>query len=190
MRGIGGVLNLTVLALYLPAVVAQQAAQPVRPAPPVRPTRIGVVDFVRAISETAEGKKEFAAVQDWANRQNDALRKDESDYNVLRNRYMQEQLTAAVEARAEMERQLQERETRLRRKQEDLNQELELRRQAMLKSLGSKMQQVVQEYGRQNNYLAILVAQEGMFAYVAQAGDLTADMVKLYDAKYPVTAAR
>ncbi|MBI4455522.1 MAG: OmpH family outer membrane protein [Acidobacteria bacterium] len=191
MRQILLVVGIGTLAGWL--ALAQQATKSVVSAPQApkpAPTKIAVVDFIRAVSETAEGKKEFAAVQTWVTKQNEELKKLESEYNALRNRYMQEQLKLNLEARADMERQIQERETKLRRQQEDLNQVLAERRQALVNRLGVKMQQVVQQYAQQNNYLAILVAQEGMFAYVAPVADLTEQMIKLYDAKYPAVAKK
>ena len=172
------------LAVMIGGAAYGQQQQPAKPAP----TKIGIIDIVRALSETAEGQKEFAGVQEWADKQNEGLRKMESEYNILRERYMQEQLKVSAQARADMERQLQDSETRLRRRQEDLNEELGQRRQSILNRLGGKMQQIVQEYAEQNNYLAILVAQQGMFAYVASAGDLSEQIRKLYDNRYPVKA--
>jgi Skp family chaperone for outer membrane proteins len=205
---ISGFLLLVVTA---PTPLAQQAgkaeapktglspkAEQAKPAPAApqgatsapRPTKIGVIDFVRALGETAEGQKEFEAVQSWATKQNEAAKKEEADFGALRNKYMQDQMKLGPEARADMERQLQEKEKKLTRRQEDLNQELAQKRQAILTRMGSKMQQIVQEYGQQNNFLAIMVGQEGMFAYVAQAGDLTSQMAKLYDAKYPAPGGK
>lgn len=164
-------------------------AQAPAAAPKAAPTKIGVVDVVRALSDTQEGKKEFAVIQEWANKENEALQKMQGDYSALRDQYMQQQLRMAPDARAEMERRIQDSETRLTRRQEDLNQELNQKRQDLLGRMGTKLGVVVQEYAQQNNYLAVLVAQEGMFAYVAPAGDLTEEVRKLYDARYPVKAA-
>ena len=158
------------------------------PAARPTPTKIGVVDVVRALSDTVEGKQEFALIQDWAEAENDSLKKLESEYATLREKYMQEQLRMSPEARAQMESHIQDTETRLRRRQEDLNQELALKRQGLLNRMGSKLQTILQEYAQQNNYLAVLVAQDGIFAYVAPAGDLTDQIRKLYDSRYPVKA--
>ena len=178
-----------IFALSTAASTARQAAQPApaQQAPKPAPTKVGVVDFVLALSETAEGKKEFAVVQEWVEKQNEGLKKEGAEFDALRNRYLQDQMKMTAEARADTERQIQDRELRLRRRQEDLDQELGHRRQEILTRLGTKMQQIVQQYGEQNNYLAILIAQEGMFAWVAPAGDLTPQMIKLYDSKYPAT---
>lgn len=174
--------GLVVIIFNVMALAQQQAAKPA-------PTKIAVIDFARALAETAEGQREFAVVQTWVNQQQEELKKEESEYNVLRSKYMQDQLKMTPEKRAETERQIQDRETRLRRKQEDLNQELGLRRQSILNRLGIKLQQVVQQYAQQHNYLAILIAQEGLLAYLAPSADLTGELVKLYDAKFPVAAA-
>jgi Skp family chaperone for outer membrane proteins len=101
---------------------------------------------------------------------------------------MQDQLKMTPEARADREREIQDRETKLRRKQEDLNQELGLRRQDIINRLGIKMQQVIQQYAQESNYLMVLVAQEGLLAYVAPSADLTAQLVKLYNLKFPAGA--
>ncbi|HEY2931912.1 MAG TPA: OmpH family outer membrane protein [Acidobacteriota bacterium] len=176
-------LSFVLIALLMPA--AAMAQQPAKPAL----TKIGVIDLARALAESAEGQRDFAQVQIWVNEQNENLKKQEVDYNSRRNRYMQEQLKMSADARADTERQIQEGETRLRRQQEDLNQELNQRRQTILNRLGTKMQQVIQQYAQDNGYLVIMVAQEGMFAFVAPAGDLTDQLIKLYDVKNPVAAA-
>ncbi|HEY3131063.1 MAG TPA: OmpH family outer membrane protein [Acidobacteriota bacterium] len=160
-----------------------------QPAAKPAPTKVGAVDIARALGDTAEGQREFANVQNWVNAQQDALKREETEYNALRNRYMQDQLKMSAEARADTERQLQDRETRLRRKQEDLNQELGLRRQAIVNRLGTKLQGVIQQYALDNNYLMILIAQDGLLAYLAPGADLTGQLVKLYDAKYPIAAS-
>ncbi len=180
MRRIFLTIGLALVAFHGMSLAQQQVAKPA-------PTKIGVVDFARALGDTAEGQREFATVQNWVNAQQEALKKEETEYNALRNRYMQDQLKMTPEARADTERQLQDRETRLRRKQEDLNQELGLRRQAILNRLGAKLQQVIQRYAQENNYLMVLIAQEGLLAYLDPGADLTTQLVKLYDVKYPVT---
>jgi outer membrane protein len=179
-------LKFTAVAVW--AVLSGCLALAQTPASKAAPTKIGVVDVVRALSDTVEGKQEFALIQDWAAAESDSLKKLEAEYATLRERHMQEQLRMSPEARAEMERHIQDTETRLRRRQEDLNQELALKRQELLNRMGGKLQTVLQEYAQQNNYLAILVAQEGIFAYVAPAGDLTDQIRQLYDSRYPVKA--
>ena len=173
------------MALAGGAVRAQAPAA----APKAAPTKIGVIDVVRALSDTQEGKREFAVIQEWANKENESLQKMQGEHGALQEQYMQQQLQMAPDARADMERRLRDSETRLTRRQEDLNQELNQRRQDLLGKMGNKLGVVVQEYAQQNNYLAVLVAQEGMFAYVAPVGDLTEEVRKLYDARYPVKQA-
>ena len=120
---------------------------PAAPSTAARPSKIGFIDYVRALSDTGEGQKEFAKVQEWATKQDEMMKKEASDLNTARNKYLQDQLKMAPDARADAERQLQVREKKLTRKQEDLNQELGQRRQGILKTMGGKMAQIVQEYG-------------------------------------------
>ena len=153
------------------------------------PTKIGFVNFTAALQATAEVKKELQSVRDFIegkNQENDSLLQE---ITTLRDDLNAKLRTLNPDTVAQMQREIEDKETQLQRFQEDTQREINQRRDAVLRKYGQKLQELVTEFGKQNGYMAIFLLDQAQFGYVSPEIDLTANMIALYDQRYPAAGA-
>jgi hypothetical protein len=73
--------------------------------------------------------------------------------------------------------------------QEDTAKEIERRQNANVAKIGQKMQPLIQEFAREKNLSSVIVWSPQMYAYVDESLNLTDEIVRRYDVKYPVAAS-
>ncbi len=183
---------LGVLAVAGALLVSAQAPAPTNPAQatPAGPIKIAFVNPVAILSNTAEGKQEFAKLQDLTNTKQKQVADLSAELRKLQDQYSQTSLSANATARAEMERQIQDRDVRLKRLQEDAQTELQQRQDDLLEKMGGKLQTVLTEYAQKNGIDTIFrLDQNQTFAYVNPALNITDAIIKQYDQRFPAPAA-
>jgi len=183
---------LGVLAFAGALLVSAQAPAPTNPAPaaPAGPVKIAFVNPVAILSSTAEGKQEFAKLQDLTNTKQKQVADLSAELRKLQDQYSQTSLTANPTTRAEMERQIQDRDVKLKRLQEDAQIELQQRQDDLLEKMGGKLQTVLNEYAQKNGIDTIFrLDQNQTFAYVNPALNITDAIIKQYDQRFPAPAA-
>jgi outer membrane protein len=173
--------------MNLPIVLAQSAGSPAATAP----SKVGILDVRQAIGNTAEGKQAAAELQSrYAPRQAelDAIRKQIDD---IQNRLQTGQRTLSDDEKRRLSIEA-DRLSRLgQRKQESLREDLQDEEQDLLQRIGPKMREVVDRYARENAIALILdsSSQTSGIVYMSNAIDITQDIIRLYDAAYPLKPA-
>ncbi len=181
---------LGVLAVASALLVSAQTPAPTAPATPAGPVKIAFVNPVAILSSTAEGKQEFGKLQDLTNTKQKQVADLSAELRKLQDQYSQTSLTANPTTRAEMERQIQDRDVRLKRLQEDAQMELQQRQDDLLEKMGGKLQTVLTEYAQKNGIDTIFrLDQNQTFAYVNPALNITDAIIKQYDQRFPAPAA-
>lgn len=164
-----------------PPAEAQQKQAPA-------PTKFGFIDTLRVVSETEEGKIEIGKVQEFINKKQSEYDTRKTDLDKLSEQYQNQQRNLNPETRDEMEKTIQNKDKDLKRFQEDTQAEIDRQRDSILGKLGQKVQEVIDDYAREGGYAAIFVRAQAQ-AYVAAALDVTDDIIKRYNQKYPAKAA-
>ena len=172
--------------------MATSLAQTAAPAPAAgqqkaapAPTKFGFIDTMRIVYETEEGKVEIGKVQDFINKKQSEYDSKKGDLDKLSEQYQNQQRNLNVETRDEMEKTIQNKDKDLKRFQEDTQAEIDRQRDGILGKLGQKVQGLIDDYARENGYAAIFVRAQTQ-AYVAATLDVTDEIIKLYNQKYPV----
>ena len=98
--------------------------------------------------------------------------------------------TLSDEEKARLQRQGQYLVSQSQRKQDDLNESVNLAQTEIFESIGAKLSDVVDKYGRDNNYSVILdmSAQGSPVIFNATQLDVTDEIVRLYDQAHPLKA--
>ncbi|MBI2821363.1 MAG: OmpH family outer membrane protein [Acidobacteria bacterium] len=174
--------------LLAPALLAQGAPAGTSEnqksaAPPA--TKFGFIETMRIVYETEEGKAEISKVQDFINKKQSEYDAKKSDLDKLTEQFQNQQRNLNPETRDEMEKTIQAKDKELRRFQEDTQAEIDRQRDGILGKLGQKVQGLIDDYARENDYAAIFVRAQTQ-AYVAAGLDITDEIIKRYDEKYPV----
>jgi outer membrane protein len=152
--------------------------------------KIALLNVRGAIVATAEGKQASAQMQSqFAAQQNelDGLQKQIQD---LQGQLANGARTLSDDAKARLQRQGQYLVSQSQRKQDDLNEAVQLAQTDIFESIGGKLSEVVDKYGKDNNYSLILdmSAQGSPVVFNAMQLDITDEIVRLYDAAHPLKA--
>ena len=157
------------------------------PAPSL-PGKIGVINIQAAIAATGEGKKAFAELEKkYAPRRQD-LQQLTQEVNGITEQLQKQSTTLSDDEQRRLNRELQEKQTRLKRAQEDAQADFQADNGEVVNRIGQKMVRLLDEYAQQNGYAVIIEGNPQLLYYVAPQIDLTEEVVKRYDAANPVTA--
>jgi outer membrane protein len=183
-------LTLAVLfaAFLVPALALAQA--PAESSAAIAPAKIAWMDLQQVVFSVDEGKVKFSEVQKFVedkNKENDSLR---NELDKLKNQLNVQGSKLTDEARADLEAQIDEKETGLQRFQQDTQKEIESRRMRVTNYLGRKMQAVLEKVAKEKGLSAILFYNSSRDAYVYPALNISEEIVKYYNQLNPVAAAK
>ena len=153
-------------------------------------SKIGVVNMSEIIAGTAEGKQAAAELQSqFAPRQNELqnLQKQvEDDQTRLRTG----QTTLSDEEKARIQRESDNLTRSYQRKQQEDSDDLTAAQQDVVERIGRKAVDILGKYGNENGYAAILdtSSQQTSVVFAATKNDITQDIIRIYDQTYPVKA--
>jgi len=148
-------------------------------------SKVGFVNSQDILSGTAEGKSKLAELdQFWAGKQK-AYDTRNQEINTLQQNIMAQQRTLDAESLAKMQRDLEQKQTELRRFQEDSSSEGTQKQNEILQAISQKVQVIIEEYAKNNGFAVIFVLDQSQ-AYVSPKLDVTGEIIKLYDERYPV----
>ena len=163
--------------VFVPAQDAQQAG-----------TKFAFVNTTAVLQGTAEGQKELSQMEQYITERQATLDSQTSELETLRQQYESQARMLNPDTAAEMQRTIVDKERALRRLQEDVEVEVNNRRSDVLGKMSEKIQVVIAEFAEQNGYGAVFL-QSPALPFFAPALDITADIIRIYDQKYPVAGA-
>ena len=148
--------------------------------------RIGFIDSLGVLYGTQEGQQEVARVEQIIE---DRQKEYDSRIEALgrqQQQFQAQQRTLNAQTQAEMQRKIEEEDRALRRFQEDSQTEITASRDELLGKVGEKIQGVIEEYAKKQEFGAIFLRSEAQ-VYVAPNLDFTQEIIHLYDERYPVS---
>ena len=154
------------------------------------PVKIGLLNVRQAIVATAEGKQASAQMQSQFAPQQTELENTQKQIQELQNRLASGARTLSEDEKARLQRQGEYLARQFQRKQDDLNEAINVAQSDIFDSIGRKMSEVLDRYSRENSYAIILdtSAQGSPVIYGATQMDVTTDIIRLYDQAHPVRA--
>ncbi len=175
-----------------PAQTATPAAAPatVPSAPAGTATKVGIIHIQGALMSTKEGQKAAAELDAKYTPKKAEVEKLQQEIQALQDQVRKGSATMTQDAKDKLARDIDERNKQLQRTTEDAQAELDQDQNKILQTLLQKMNTVIDKYAVQNSYAVILDVsnQQGPVVWAASGVDITADIIKLYDQAYPVTA--
>lgn len=148
-------------------------------------TRIVFLRFAEALQGTEESKVKIAETQAYVeekNRENDAK---SSELEKLQSEYSSKVRLLNPQAKAEMQREITKKELDLTRFREDIQADIDGLREQLFAGLTQKMQTIISEASRENEYTAVLFVDQ-LQGYFNPEFDITADIIERYNSKYPL----
>ncbi len=180
-------------ALLVPAICLAQAPAESKAAPAaavIPPAKLAWMDLQQVVFSCDEGKARFADVQkfvDEKNKENDNLR---NELDKMKNQLSVQGSKLTDEALADLQAQIDEKDTYLQRFRQDTEKEIENRRMRVTNYLGKRLQAVLDKIAKEKGVSAILFFNSNRDAWVDPSLNLSEEIVKAYNQMYPVAAAK
>ena len=182
---------LAAAGLLIVAVVRGQSSSPAASAPASATAgKVGVINIRGAIGNTSEGKQASAELQSqFAPRQTE-LENLNKQINDLRQRLAACEGKCSQDEIGRLTQQGQKATQRFDRLNNELQEDVNSAQGEVIDRIGRKMVDVLDRYARENGYSMVLdsSAQNTPILYASTQIDVTQDIVRLYDAAYPVKA--
>jgi len=151
--------------------------------------KLAVVHPEIVLQNTDEGKTEIGKLQQLSQAKQQQLNTQAAELRKIEEQYQQLPGTTTLQARGQMERDIQDRQVKLRRLQEDIQAEIGQHQDIVMGRMAEKLQNVLNEYAQANNFDMIFRLDQQGLAYVNPTLDVTMDVAKLYNQKHPVAGA-
>jgi outer membrane protein len=163
--------------------------------------KVGVINIQQAIAATAEGKQAFGDLQKKYEPRQADLQKQQQEIQSLQDQLQRQQTTLSDNERIRLGRELAEKQKLFDRAREDAQADFQQDRQDVMNRIGQKMVQIIDDYAKQNGYSLILDAQIPILGssqvsdaqipiyYASKDVDISDEIVKRYDAAFPVSSA-
>jgi outer membrane protein len=166
---------------FAPAAMAQGAA----------PTKFKVMDMRVAITNTAEARAAYAQLQSQFAPQNANIEGIQKAMDDIQKRAAAGANTLGDEEKAKMQRQYGLLQNQLKRAGEQLDEQSQAAQADVVDTIGRKMMDIVETYAKENGLDCVLNSSNDSISvlYKSTSLDVTQDIVKLYDQKYPVKGA-
>lgn len=178
---------LTSLALaglsLAPAAMAQSGA--------AAPTKFKVMDMRAAIVSTAEAKAAVAQLQSQFAPQTAAIQETNKQIDDISKRLQAGANTLSQDEQVKLQRQGQMLQNQLKRATDQLDEQSQAAQSDIIDGIGRKMMDVVDTYAKENGLDCVLNSSSDSIGvlYKASNMDVTQEIIKLYDQKYPVKGA-
>ncbi len=182
-------------ALLLPVSGRAQnppAAQQPTTAPPavIGTAKIAWLNLEQAIFSCDEGKQEFGKVQQFVEKKNAELEGMRKESETLKSQLQVQGAKLTDEARADLEEQIESKDTTLQRFQQDTQKEIDSRRVKTTNYIGRKMLPIIERIAKEKGLSAVVYINPQRDAYVDPSLIITEEVVKGYNAAYPLGAAK
>ena len=190
-------MNRRIVAILLPAALALATlALAQTPAPPAAaPAVIGNAKVVwfnleQAIVSCEEGKQQFSVIASHVEQKNAELEGLRKELDALRNQLQVQGPKLTDEARADLEEQIDAKDTQLQRFQQDTQKDIDSRRVKAQNYIGRKLLTVIDKVAKEKGVTAVFILNPSRDAWIDPSLVITDEIVKAYNTAFPVAAAK
>lgn len=155
------------------------------------PTKVGIFNAGLAVQSTEEGKKAAEAMNARFAPRNAQFEKRKAEIQSLQDQLTKGRTTLAAEKQAQLTKEIEDATKRLNRDAQDFEDEVNQEQNKIMGEMGGKMMEIIAKYGTDNGYAVIIDVsnpQSGVL-WASSGVEITNDIVKLYNAKYPAAAS-
>jgi len=174
--------NLKIFGLALASTAAMLAQAPA--------TKVGVINIQQTILSTKDGQKATQNLQAKFDPRRKDIERKQQEIQQMQDSFRKTQNTASEDQRTKLARDIDQKQMALKRDMEDAQGDFEQEQSRAYNEMGGRLLQVIDKYARDNSYTLILdvSSPQTPVLYMANGTDITAEIVKLYDANAPAAA--
>lgn len=148
--------------------------------------KIGVINVNLAIASSAEGKRALADLQvKYAPRQQEAQRLQQ-EIQTIQDQLSKQTPAASDEEQRRLSRELEDKQKLLKRSTDDAQSDFSADRDDAIHRIGQKMIRIIGDYAQQNGFDLVIDGVQVPIDFAAKDLDITAEILKRYDAANPV----
>ncbi len=153
--------------------------------------KIGIINIQQAIQGSQEGKKAVADLNTEFKPKQTDLQNQSKEIQSLQQKLQDGGNTLSADAKAELTRTIESKQKDLQRAYEDAQSDYQNATNDAINRIGTKMMQIINAYAQEHGFTLILdvSSPQTPVLYASEAINITPDIIKLYDQKYPVAAA-
>jgi len=153
------------------------------------PTKVAVIQVQTAILSTKDGQKAAGELQGKFAPKKSEIDKKQADIAAMQDQLKKLQATGSEEVKTKLMRDIDSANTKLQRDTQDAQTDLDEEQQKIMQELGGKMMSIVEKYAQSNGLAMVIDVSNPQtpVLWAAQAVDITAEIVKLYDQANPGT---
>ena len=152
--------------------------------------KIGWLNVDTAVLSCEEGKAEFATIQQYVDNKTAEMDGMRKEFESLKNQLSVQGSKLTDEAAADLDYKITVKDTALQRFQQDTQAEINNKRDRAYAYVLKRMQPVIEKLARDKGFAAVLVMNPSRDIWIDQTLDITDDVVKAYNATYPVSQAK
>ena len=151
--------------------------------------KFGVIDMQKALLSTKDGQKAVQELQAKFGPKEQEFQKRQADLQSKQDEYRKKENTLSEDAKANLARDIDTMTKNLQRDTDDARQDVDQEQQRVLQELGGKMMQVLTKYSADKGLTMVfdVSGQPNNVLFASSTIDITADIIKMYDAAAPVT---
>lgn len=151
--------------------------------------KIGVMNMQVAIANTAEGKKAITDLQKKYLPRQQELHSMQEEIQAIQDKLTKQGSTLSQDEVTRLNRDAEEKQKLLKRTAEDAQNDFDRDRDEAVNRIGQKMAQIINDYGEQNGFALIMDDGQLPIYFASKEIEVTAEVVKRYDAAHPVAEA-
>lgn len=145
--------------------------------------KIGFVDIQKAVNECNAGKEAKKAIIKEVEKLQRQFAEKQKELQTMKESLDKQAPMLTPDARANKEKDLQNKVREFQRWQEDTQNEVNQKRLEMERNISIGLQKIIQKLGADEGYTFILEMNENIVLFVSKAVDLTDRVIKLHDAQ-------
>lgn len=153
------------------------------PVPAMAQSKVGLIDFQKAILDTAEFKKAYTGLEAKYKPMQDQLQKAQQELSDIEAQFRSSQGQLSQAGAAELESKAQRKQKQVERLTQDLQEDFEAERDAILRLIGTRMADVLKKV-LDEKQLDIIIDTQALRASRTTL-DVTTDAIAAYDAAHP-----
>src|ERR1035437_3385605 len=151
--------------------------------------KIGVINIQAAIANSAEGKKVIADLQRKYHPRQQELQRLQQEIQAIQDQLSKQAATLSEDEQRRLSRELEDKQRIMKRSADDAQSDYNADTEEAVSRIGQKLVRVIGDYAQQNGFVLVIDGAQIPIYYAAKDIEISADIVKRYDAANPLPAA-
>ncbi|WP_353684897.1 OmpH family outer membrane protein [Thermodesulfovibrio sp. 3907-1M] len=145
--------------------------------------KIGVVDVIRVLNESEEGKKAVGQLQNMLEERQKILEEKQKKIQSLKEEFEKKRSVLSEDARKSKEDEIDRLQRELQRTAADYQVELQKKQNEITQSMFKEIRQLINEYAQKEGYSIILEKADQIILFTTPEVDITDKIISLYNQK-------